>query len=179
MFVSVDLEENSIKDKLTILQRKINKIGQHNLEKTENLHITINFLGNVSVKDEITIKQKLKKIQMKRFKINLEGLGVFPNKKYIKVVWVGCKGKGIYRLKESISDVLPDKYVSKESFIPHITISRLKNINKKEKNRLITFIDGKKTKKFGSITIKNFKLKRSNFKKNGVVHTEEKIFDLA
>ena len=51
MFVSVDLEENSIKDKLTILQRKINKIGQHNLEKTENLHITINFLGNVSVKD--------------------------------------------------------------------------------------------------------------------------------
>ncbi len=178
MFVSVDINNRSLKTKLGVLQKKIERYGKHNIEKRENLHITLNFLGNVSVKEEELIKSKLENIDNKRFNIILKGLGVFPSEEFIKVIWVGCKSKGLYELEESINDVLPKKYRSNGSFVPHVTISRLKNISKMEKNRLIEFINGQKSKKFGTLNVTNFNLKRSDLKKDGAIHTVEKVYDL-
>ena len=43
---------------------------------------------------------------IKPFKFNLEGVGVFPNHKYIKIIWIGIKNSEII---EKISKILNDK----------------------------------------------------------------------
>lgn len=57
----------------------------------KNVHITLKFLGdteeNLIDKIEEIMKKSVEKI--KPFEIELKGAGVFPNKNYIKVMWIG------------------------------------------------------------------------------------------
>ena len=98
---------------------------------SENIHLTLFFLGNVSNKDFPDLIQSVeKKIECNNFQLTITGTGVFPSSNLPKVLWLGI-GKGIDELTSLQSQVEKSIRIFKENsqkttFTPHITIARIR-----------------------------------------------------
>ena len=98
---------------------------------TENIHLTLSFLGNIRVKDIHHFIESLeKKITSNDFQLTITGTGVFHSSKSPKVLWLGIS-TGIYELtllqiqvEKSVRE-FKDNYEN-NTFIPHISIARIK-----------------------------------------------------
>jgi len=93
-----------------------------------NFHLTFKFLGNI---DESKIEpigaalfDRLRLFP--RLTINAKGLGVFPNPKRPRVLWVGLVGSHLVSLKAKVDSALtPLGFAPEEkTFTPHLTIGR-------------------------------------------------------
>src|SRR5581483_2509258 len=65
-------------------------------EKKENIHLTLNFFGEI----EETILQKIIEETKKRIilsnepiHLTLSGIGAFPDERHPKIIWLGCSEK--------------------------------------------------------------------------------------
>lgn len=133
LFIAVEISEE-IK---TGLVKIIDKLKETDADvkwvRQEGMHITLKFLGEVDEKRKDKIIESLEKISEKRhpFIVTFKGLGVFPDLKRPRVVWVGIE-KG----KEELSDIAKelDAHLSelgflceKREFAPHLTLARVKS----------------------------------------------------
>lgn len=138
-FIAINLD-SEIKEYLVSLQNSIN-LPEFKIKWIEkiNLHITIKFLGFISLKQIELIKEGLKEIthQYNSFLMQLSlNIGVFPSYKNPRIIWVGIK-EGTNEIKELFNYVeinLFKRGFPKEikDFSNHITIGRInfiKNIN--------------------------------------------------
>ncbi len=82
------------------------------LVNEENIHITLKFYGEG---DPEEIAKELEKIEFEGFEMTVRGIGVFPNKKYVRVVWAGA-----YGAEELAGKIGNDEYVG------HATLARAK-----------------------------------------------------
>ena len=100
---------------------------------SENIHLTLSFLGNVSNNDIPYLVQSVKKnIECNNLHLTITGTGVFPSSNLPKVLWLGI-GKGIDKLTSLQSQVEKSvkiiiKNSQKTTFIPHITIARIRRL---------------------------------------------------
>lgn len=137
-FIAVNLNREiiehlvSLQDNLNIPETKIKWVEKN------NLHLTIKFLGYISVEQTELIKSALKEItcQYNPFSIKLSSdIGVFPTYKIPRIVWVGIKKdtNELIELYNSIENSLSDKGFPREDkdFSSHITIGRVKFIRDK------------------------------------------------
>ena len=101
--------------------------------KSKNLHLTLKFSGEVDEKriDDmiLSLSQALK--EEKRFKMSLKDLGVFPDLRRPRVIWIGIdKGKeNLIRVQGKIEQELSKLGFPKEEreFSPHLTVARVKS----------------------------------------------------
>ena len=166
-FIAVNLNPE-IKEYLTSLQNilnipesKIKWVGKN------NLHLTMKFLGDISLEQTELIKSELKEIanHYSPFIIRLSSnIGVFPTYKTPRIIWIGIK-EGISELKElynSIENKLSNKGFPREDkeFSGHITIGRVKFI--RDKTNFIQILKRIKvnnlTQEVGSIDLMESKL---------------------
>jgi RNA 2',3'-cyclic 3'-phosphodiesterase len=122
-----------IKKKIEIISDEIKK---SNLPvrwiKPENIHITLIFLGDIEENVIGDIKEKVEKARDKKisYKVRLEGLGVFPNIKRPRVIWVGLGGDidRLSDLRDTIQSGLNGLgfVPERRPFKPHLTIGRFK-----------------------------------------------------
>ena len=134
-FIPVNLNSD-IKKYLNSLQAYLN-IPESKIKWVEknNLHLTMKFLGYISLEQTELIKSELKEIASRYspFIIRLSSnIGIFPTYKMPRIIWVGIK-EGISELKElynSIENKLSNKGFPREDkdFSGHITIGRVKFI---------------------------------------------------
>jgi 2'-5' RNA ligase len=102
--------------------------------KLTNIHLTIIFLGYVDEDKIDDIKEKVNMV-VKRFSIfktRLNGIGVFPNWRRPRVIWVGL-GEEIERLSNLREELQTELKVlgfkpEKRPFAPHLTIGRFKGL---------------------------------------------------
>jgi 2'-5' RNA ligase len=102
--------------------------------KLTNIHLTIIFLGYVDEDKIDDIKEKVNLV-VKRFSIfktRLNGIGVFPNWRRPRVIWVGL-GEEIERLSNLREELQTELKVlgfkpEKRPFAPHLTIGRFKGL---------------------------------------------------
>ncbi len=174
LFLAIDLPPD-LKEKLFNLGKKFNQAFPHmKLVEKENLHITLKFLGEVDEirKDEIISLLRSQNFGEK-FSASIETLGVFPNENFIRVLWVGI-GEG----RENISTLMKkiDKtlntigFLPERSYIPHITIARLKQ---KPNKKFFDVFSKYRAEQFGEINVEKFVLFKSTLTKNGPIY--EKI----
>jgi len=138
-FIAVNLNSD-IKKYLNSLQAYLN-IPESKIKWVEknNLHLTMKFLGYISLEQTELIKSELKEIASRYspFIIRLfSNIGVFPTYKMPRIIWVGIR-EGISELKElynSIENKLSNKGFPREDkdFSGHITIGRVKFIRDKD-----------------------------------------------
>ncbi len=101
--------------------------------KSQNLHLTLRFLGDISSEQLIQIKQLITEITKTAsgFKIKLEALGVFPNAHAPRIVWIGTNRPPLElkQLAKQLETKLPVSGIPQEerSFRAHITIGRIKS----------------------------------------------------
>jgi 2'-5' RNA ligase len=139
-FIAVNLN-TEIKEGLASLQNILN-IPESKIKWVEkdNLHLTMKFLGYMSLEQTVLIKTELKEIASRYspFIIKLSSnIGAFPTYKMPRIIWVGIK-EGVNQLKElynSIENNLSNKGFPREDkdFSGHITIGRVKFIRDKTK----------------------------------------------
>ncbi|WP_423792575.1 RNA 2',3'-cyclic phosphodiesterase [Methanocaldococcus indicus] len=129
VFLAIDIPKD-IKNKIYELQKDF-KIKGIKLVEKENLHITVKFLGEV---DDNTLNKILNlNLEIPKTKIELKGLGTFPNENYIRVIWIGVYGEGLINIFKEIDNKLNTLGFEKErSYVPHLTLGRVKFIENKK-----------------------------------------------
>jgi 2'-5' RNA ligase len=89
-FLAFEIEDENIKQKLLDMQTLAVQTGADlKLVEPENIHITIRFLGDITLQTADKIYAEMKKLSFRPFIVNISGLGVFPSLSYPRVLWAG------------------------------------------------------------------------------------------
>ncbi len=172
-FIAIDINQDNNIDSFINEIKKSGAIIK--LVESKNIHITLKFLGDINEKNIDKIEDILKNatVNIKPFKINLEGVGVFPNENYIKIIWIGIKktenlDEIFNKINHELNSLLSINKLQK--FIPHITIGRVKSSKNKEK--ILEIIEEYKDKKFSENLVDSIKLKKSELTPKGPIYSD-------
>ena len=162
LFIGTKLWIDSLEEPL----EELSEIGGIKPVEKENIHITYVFLGNV---EDIEPHKKIleKYAGFGKFDVLLKGLGFFPSRSYIRVIWIGCYSDKLYKLGRSIASNYG------QDFTPHLTIGRVKN-----RVNLNKFIEKYENREFGTITIDNVCIYESILSPKGPTYIEKYRVDL-
>ena len=124
LFIALDLGREIEKE----CERLQELLPEKGITKTRRYHLTLAFLGEVQPAVMEKVKYALQTISQKKFMIQTTSLGVFPSKKYPRVIWVGVDStQELYELQKAIDDVLKPLHLpTSNDFHPHITLARVK-----------------------------------------------------
>ena len=136
----------------------------------ENIHITLQFLGETEESLIPDIKGALYKIlaPYSSFYIKIAGIGSFPSGKRPRVIWVGMEeSKPLISLYEDISSEMVKFGYKKEErgFTPHVTIGRVKS--NRNMGELLRRLEEFKDPDFPIFEVQNIKLMKSELKPSG------------
>ena len=128
---------DQIKSILPLLKSTINCNPSHiKWIPPENIHLTLSFLGDVAVNKIPDIVQSVEQnITTDQFQLSISGTGVFSASKSPKVLWLDVN-KGVDKLKllhqkiEQSVNEFKENYEN-NTFIPHISIARIRMLNRK------------------------------------------------
>jgi 2'-5' RNA ligase len=174
LFIAVDIARNALVESF---EAKLNKCtSELKMAGAGNLHLTLKFFGETN-KDPADIEQVMKVASkgINKFNLILEGCGVFPNRSYIRVIWIGMKdSEELKKLASRLDIELENLGFKKEqrSFSPHLTIARVKS--RKGKEELIKVLDEFNGVRFGEIKVNSIKLYKSTLLPKGPVYTKLK-----
>jgi 2'-5' RNA ligase len=104
------------------------------LVKVDNIHLTVVFMGNIRSEDVRAIGEKAGDVCVgfEPFEIALKGLGVFPNTRRPRVLWLGLEieTERISSFRDSLQERLLDFGVREEkrAFTPHLTLGRFRKL---------------------------------------------------
>jgi 2'-5' RNA ligase len=170
VFVAVEISNNDLINSIIKLQSEINIKAKP--VKRQNLHFTLQFLGEISEEIVQKIKQALRTIEFSSFIVNFKGIGVFPKKEFPRIIWIGTDEIGtnvLVSLTKKVEKVLsPLGFIPDKPFKSHITIFRIKNKVGDISEELEKF----KTHEFGSQKISSIKLKQSVLTSQGPLYSD-------
>ncbi|MBQ9155979.1 MAG: RNA 2',3'-cyclic phosphodiesterase [Eubacterium sp.] len=157
LFVAVELSED-MKKKITGTMHELKKKGvKGNYVPAQNLHLTLAFIGERD--DPGAVKDALKAVSFKPFKLSLSDMGSFGN-----LIWVGMKGnQGLSKTAKGVRDALDAASIDydRKKFTPHITIIRKASGNWKQ-------VPAPK----GDMMVKKISLMKTTFRDGKPVYTE-------
>jgi 2'-5' RNA ligase len=168
LFIAIPIPEN-VKKYIASVQDEFHKFPLR-FVRPEQIHITIDFLGEIPDNKVEDIVQNLDKIRSERFSLRLTSLGSFPSKEKIRVVWIAIdKNDKFIGLQEEIRKTLNHK----GKLMPHLTIARARELinNKEISDRINNFETIPQ-----EFPVKEFILFRSEPTSQGYVHSIVKEF---
>jgi len=101
--------------------------------KPEQVHLTLKFMADLSEADQPAVLEALTETcnPFPPFSLSLQGIGVFPNVRSPRVLWIGMGGDTAaviqlqQRLERSISQKTDHRVAAEDRpFKPHVTIAR-------------------------------------------------------
>jgi 2'-5' RNA ligase len=130
-FVSVDLD--GLEAEIEALQREFDDASGLDPVSPGNVHVTLSFLGDVEegrLESVVTaIEDGVSESGVSPFEAEFGGLGVFPSREYVRVLWVGVRegDEKLARLHEGIEARTTDLGFEPDDheFTPHATIARM------------------------------------------------------
>lgn len=144
---------------------------------TENIHLTLKFLGNVSTANLEMLKEILDKVGSghKTCDISVGGIGAFPKPHNPRVIWVGMEvANELLSLQHDIEVETARLGYSREHrpFSPHLTIGRVsRNATAQDVHAISDVLEGYKVGFLGASRIREVYLYRSDLKPDGAVYT--------
>lgn len=174
LFVAVEINNPELIERIGAFQKKIELRAKP--VELDNLHFTMQFLGEVSENQAEKIKEELEKISFNSFNITLEKIGAFPKPKFPRVLWIGTDeggGNKMIELASLVERLLnPLGFKSDKPFKPHLTIFRIKS-----KEDLSDVIKENFDLVFGNQLVDKIKLKKSILTPKGPIYTDLKVIE--
>lgn len=138
LFVSVDL--NGLAADVARVQDLLADASGLRMTDPGQAHLTLSFLGDTDPDRLPALSAELERAVeesgVEPFRAEFGGLGVFPSREYISVVWLGVRegGKQFTRLHESIEERTTAMGFDPEDheFTPHVTLARVDHAGGKE-----------------------------------------------
>ncbi|MGH7804184.1 MAG: RNA 2',3'-cyclic phosphodiesterase [Candidatus Binatia bacterium] len=148
--------------------------------KADGLHVTIKFLGEVPEPELGGIERALEErlAELAPMESEVRGLGVFPNWKKPRVVWVGFEGDGLEAIAEAAERALAPLGFPPEGreFAPHLTLGRVRSPRGWE--ALSRTLQAQRERSFGCSRIAEATLYKSDLRPDGSVYTPIRVFPL-
>ncbi|MGA9387724.1 MAG: RNA 2',3'-cyclic phosphodiesterase [Candidatus Bathyarchaeia archaeon] len=173
-FVAFDLENESVLKRITEAQALLVKTGADlRLVEPQNIHMTLRFLGNITLGMVDKIHEEMKKVQFVPFDVKLRGLGAFPDVRYPRVCWAGIT-EGADQLRSIFSQLEPRLRglgfaPDPKGFSPHLTIARVRSA--RNKVDLAKCISTNMEYEFGQIRARCLRLKKSDLTPRGPIYS--------
>ena len=167
-----------VKAQLAQAAERIKPLGDLKVVETENIHLTLRFLGEIEERKLEELVKALSNVRKPRgFEVCIKGLGAFPTSGSPRVLWAGAeKGdKELRELHEAINSAITHLGFPKEGrFSSHYTIARVRYL--KDKNGLKEMLTEYKEKAFGCVQVDSFYLMESVLQRSGPVYNVVKEF---
>lgn len=127
VFVSINWSEEVISS-LEAWQTKLRESGVHGYWRAKNnLHLTLKFLGEVPGERIADIAAAMNKAAagVDPFEVTLRELGVFPNRRQPRILWIGVKSGPLLSLQDALERELETMGFEREhrDYRPHITLA--------------------------------------------------------
>ncbi|MBI3610388.1 MAG: RNA 2',3'-cyclic phosphodiesterase [Nitrospirae bacterium] len=175
-FVALELP-SVIKEAVAAIQRGPMKSDAHvGWVRVEGMHLTLKFLGEVAPPRLPEIEKALESAVegTGSLKITVRGIGVFPNPRNPRVVWLGIlpEDDRLLRLQERIDRALAPLGFppEKRDFRPHLTLGRVKS--SRGLDDLMKAMSAHHNVLAGDCALDELHLIQSELKQEGAVYTK-------
>lgn len=181
LFVALEIPSGVRKNLATLLAslRAITK--EPRWARAENLHVTLNFLGEVSEEKLDAVRAALGEIHSEQeVQLEFRGLGFFPNEKHPRVFWAAIQASAnLKTLAADIEGAMEKLGFPREhrEFSPHLTLARFEQPRLPEALRVA--IAENAQREFGSLRTGEFHLVQSSLKRSGAEYTTLATFRFA
>lgn len=178
-FIAIDLSQE-IQSRLESVSDELqNRVGRAPVRwvPTENIHLTLKFLGDVSVANLEVLKKILAAETQAHhpFEMSVGELGAYPSLQRPRVLWVGVEAppelQSIQRgIENETARLGYDR--EKRAFSAHLTIGRIsRNATSKDVRRIGETLSAYKLGFLGATRVKEVKLFQSDLRPGGAVYT--------
>ena len=174
-FIAINFPQEIIKEIARIQSSlsSIKFIGK--TTEIENLHLTLKFLGEITLQQREEVKSRLSKINLPSFQTEIGSLGIFTHKKSPKILWIKINSLQLNKLQKTIDRALSPLFPKEKRFMSHLTIARIKHV--KDIKEFTDYINSIPIKKL-FFKISEFKLFSSELKPFGPIYSEIKSYKL-
>jgi 2'-5' RNA ligase len=180
-FVAVDLEPQTILQIVEAIDRLRPRMPGIRWLLPANFHLTLKFLGDIDETRVEPIAAALERdlCPFSCFTINAKGLGVFPDLKRPRILWVGLVGDELNALASRVEKALvPFGFAAeRRAFTPHLTVGRWRQFDGSPKE-LGHEIERWRGHDFGRSKIDEVTLFQSVLKPQGAVYFPLKVVRL-
>jgi len=145
---------------------------------TQNMHLTLKFLGDINTSHLEFLKQLLAREadSHPQFNLQLGGLGSFPNSRKPRLLWIGIQTPtGLASLQKSIeAGTTRLGYEQEErAFSPHLTIGRVRQtVSPQELQKIRTALDTIQLGNIGIARVDSVHLFKSDLQPSGSIYTK-------
>ncbi len=143
---------------------------------SEQMHLTLKFLGNVEGAAVEQLKSALEPLGRDFAPLHLkaEGLGGFPSTRNPRVLWVGLHGdlEPLKTLQQKVEQVT-EPWAEKEDrrFHPHLTLGRVRENFLRKARQIGEVLQTTTAPPFGEWVVRHFYLMRSQLSPKGATHS--------
>ncbi len=143
----------------------------------KNIHLTLKFLGDVSVANLDMLTSLLQKEVAAHppFEVSVGGSGAFPNSRRARVIWVGVEAPAELAVVQSgIENAMERLGYPREDrpFSPHLTLGRVsRNATAQDLRMIAQALETTKVSFLGAVRVRQVHLFRSDLQPTGAVYT--------
>jgi RNA 2',3'-cyclic 3'-phosphodiesterase len=182
LFVAIDINNDDIEKFQNYLCKKFGFSPLYvKPTKKDNLHITINFIGEKNDLETKDLLIELTKMRFTSFKIVFNHIGIFPNMLSPKIIWLGLDDQSTEKLsgvyfqiygilkkyadkKNNVDGAVKDSDIKK--FVPHLTVFRIRN------NHRIPDLSSSSRRVISEGEVNKISLKKSTITSNGPIYSD-------
>jgi len=178
-FIAIELPQDVKKELYRI--EHIMKQGGHTGIKwvnPEGIHITLKFLGNISTTQITAVNEAIKETTQgfPPFRLEIAGVGAFPDLRQPHVLWVAINGEvdRLSELQQKLGSLLVSCNIPKEArtFVPHLTLARIKDsVLPEERRNIGAFIKPLRINARISFDVQTVSLMRSQLTSKGAIYS--------
>ncbi len=142
-----------------------------------NIHLTLKFLGDTAPTSLVQIEAAVQAEvpQYKPFRVELRGLGAFPNVRRARVLWIGMQAPAALASLQHELDVATSRlgYESEErEFSPHLTIGRVRaGVSAADLHTIREVLEGTSIGRIGTLPVEAVHLYKSELLESGSVYS--------
>jgi len=150
-----------------------------------NIHITLKFLGDVSINNLQVLTQILvsETSRYHPFEVTIGGLGAFPNLRQPRVIWVGVQAPPILETMQHGIETETHRLgygIEERPFSPHLTIGRMShNATQDDIRQIAVILSNIRVEELGSVSVEAVRLFKSDLQSGGAVYTTIDIAQLS
>ena len=177
-FIAIELPD-PVKDSLSSLEDRL-RPAEHPYVKwvdPKGIHLTLKFLGNIATDQVPRIIEAITSASqgLSPLKLQIGGLGAFPNLQRPRVIWVAVTGEvdPLIALQRGIDQALvPLGFaIEKRPFSPHLTLGRLRErASLVERNSIGKLVMATKSEGSPAQEVKQISLMRSTLTPSGAIY---------
>lgn len=176
-FVAIPLTE-TIRSEIDAFLKEVGSVKGIKGVPLENLHITLDFLGEISQKEADLFCDNLERMarNVTPFSLRMKGVGAFPRRSDPKTLWIGMEHtKALKCLAKDVKFAVDS--MDQKKFSPHLTVGRVKYEREEHSDYFDRFFRWDQ-RDFGTLTVDHFQLMKSDLSGKTPVYTVIREFKL-